>query len=213
MVINEFLFHRLVKCWKFYEYKNLVTIPIFFKFFFIICIRCAELLDLSLLAKTHKSNNFNEININDLKFRAIIDQTNTYSNDTFFSQEDTLPELKDFQDFQCRNFKQYEYHKETHPKSNQLARTCGTAKTQTFNNINGININDLKFTSIIDQTSTYTHYQTAKLISDYLKPLRSNEFTVKDTQIFAAERKPLPPLNLNPATFSHYLQTFLQRRQ
>ena len=34
MVINGFLFHRLVKCWKFYEYKKLVTIPIFFLNFF-----------------------------------------------------------------------------------------------------------------------------------------------------------------------------------
>ena len=31
------------------------------------------------MAKTHKFNNINEINTNDLKFRPVIDQTSTYT--------------------------------------------------------------------------------------------------------------------------------------
>lgn len=42
---------------------------------------CNQLARIYRTAKTHKFNNMTETNINDLKFRPIIDQTNTYTND------------------------------------------------------------------------------------------------------------------------------------
>ena len=86
------------------------------------------------------------------------------------TQQDTLQHLKRFQYFLRRNFKDYEHYNKMHSKSNQPARINGTPKTHEFNNIDKININDLKFRPIIDQTNTYAAYQTAKVISDYLKP-------------------------------------------
>ena len=41
---------------------------------------CNQLARIYGTAKTHKFNNMTETNINDLKFRPIIDQTNTYTN-------------------------------------------------------------------------------------------------------------------------------------
>ena len=64
----------------------------------------------------------------------------------------------------------------------------------------------LKFRPIIDQTNTYT-YHAAKAISDYLKLLRSNEYTIKDTQVLAAEIKPLPPLNDDEEDVSYDVQS------
>ena len=55
-----------------------------------------------------------------------------------------------------------------YPSCNQLTKICGAAKTHKFNNTTEININDLKFRPIIDQTNTYTN-DAAKVISD-LKP-------------------------------------------
>ena len=57
----------------------------------------------------------------------------------------------------------------------------GTTKTHKFNNINDININDLKFKPIVDQTNTHT-YHAIIVISHYLKPSRSNEYLIKDTK-------------------------------
>ena len=40
---------------------------------------------------------------------------------------------------------------------------------------------------------TYT-YNSAQVISKYLKPLSWNEFTIDDTQVFSKHVKDLPPL-------------------
>ena len=40
---------------------------------------------------------------------------------------------------------------------------------------------------------TYT-YNSAQVISKYLKPLSWNEFTIYDTQVFSKHVKDLPPL-------------------
>ena len=68
-----------------------------------------------------------------------------------------------------------------YPHSNQPAKLYGTAKTHKFNNIQEINKEKLKFGPIIDQTGTYS-YNAAQVISQYLKPLCKNEFTINDTQ-------------------------------
>ena len=67
-----------------------------------------------------------------------------------------------------------------YPHSNQRAKVYGTAKTQKFNNIQETNKEKLKFRPTIDQTGTYS-YNAAQVISQYLKPLCKNEFTINDT--------------------------------
>ena len=56
-----------------------------------------------------------------------------------------------------------------------------------------MNINDLKFRPIIDQTGTMT-YNATKDISDYLRPLCKTKYTINYTLSFADMMKRLPPL-------------------
>ena len=86
------------------------------------------------------------------------------------------------------------------PKSNQPAKIYATAKTHKFNGIDEVNTNDLKF-KIIDQTDMYT-YHAAKVISSYIKPLRSSEYLIKDTQVFIVCIGISTPPPLNVAFFS-----------
>ena len=48
------------------------------------------------------------------------------------------------------------------------------------------------FRSIIDQTGTMT-YNAAKVISEYLRTLCENKYTINDTLSFADMIKHLPP--------------------
>ena len=80
-----------------------------------------------------------------------------------------------------------------YPHSNQPAKLQRTAKTHKFNNIQEINKEKLKFCPIIDQTGTYS-YNTAQVISQYLKPLCKNKGTINDTQSFSADITNIPPL-------------------
>ena len=66
----------------------------------------------------------------------------------------------------------------------QPARFFATAKTHKFDDRSLINLDDLKFRPIIDQSDTYT-YNTAKIVSDYLQPLAHNDYVIKDTPTFA----------------------------
>ena len=78
------------------------------------------------------------------------------------------------------------------PTSNQPARIYASTKMHKFSSVNSININDLKFRPIINQTGTMT-YNTAKVSSDYLRPLCKNKYTIYDTLYFS-DIKRLPPL-------------------
>ena len=51
----------------------------------------------------------------------------------------------------------------------------------------------LKCLSITDQTGAFT-YKAAKVISNYLKPLCQNEYSILDTQQFPDMLSNLPPL-------------------
>ena len=84
--------------------------------------------------------------------------------------DNTLKDLKNFQDFLYRNFKDYENYDEMRPVSNQPARLYGTAKTHKFENLKDIAPQNLKCRPIVDQTGTFTH-KTVKVISNYFKPL------------------------------------------
>ena len=110
------------------------------------------------------------------------------------SEDNTLQDLKRFQDFLYRNFKTYEHYDKMYPSSNSPAKLYGTAKTHKFQNIEDFSMENIKFHPIIYQTGTYT-YGAAQVISDYLKPLCSNQYSIKDTQSFAKLIKDLPPLN------------------
>ena len=70
------------------------------------------------------------------------------------------------------------------PVSNQPARFFATANTHKFDDHFLINLDDLKFRPIIDQSNTYT-YNAAKIVSDYLQPLAHNDYVIKDTVTFA----------------------------
>ena len=59
--------------------------------------------------------------------------------------------------------------------------------------VDSVNINDLKFRPIIDQTGTMT-YSAANIISDYLKPLCKNKYAINDTLSLVDMIKRLPPL-------------------
>ena len=67
------------------------------------------------------------------------------------------------------------------PDTNQPARLYRTAKTHKFETLEDITVVHLKFRPIIDQTGTFT-YNVAKDISDYLRPLCKNEYSINDTQ-------------------------------
>ena len=79
------------------------------------------------------------------------------------------------------------------PVAYQSAKLFATAKTHKFNNIEHINVDELKFRPIIDQRGTFT-YNCSKVIAEYLKPLYQNEYNIKDTQCFSEMLRHLPPL-------------------
>ena len=78
------------------------------------------------------------------------------------------------QDFLYRNFKDYKDYEKMRPASNPPARFYASAKTNKFDNINDVTLDQLKFRPIMDQTGTCT-YNAAQVISNYLKPLCINE--------------------------------------
>ena len=69
------------------------------------------------------------------------------------------------------------------PSSHQPARFFTIAKIHKFENFDDINIKELKFRPIRDQTGK-CYYKTGKVIEQYLKPLTKNEFLINNTQDF-----------------------------
>ena len=57
-----------------------------------------------------------------------------------------------------------------------------------------INVEELKFTPIMDQTGTFT-YNCSKVIAEYSKPLYQNEHSIKDVEMILEMLRDLPPLN------------------
>ena len=126
--------------------------------------------------------------------------------------DNTLKELSRFQDFLYRNFHNYERYKDMKPDSNQPARLYGTAKTHKFETLEDITVANLKFGTIIDQTGMLT-YNVSKVISNYLRPLCKNEYSINDTQKFPSMLSSIPPLqddeeDVSYESLSHYLQIF-----
>ena len=93
------------------------------------------------------------------------------------------------------------------PPSNQPAQLYGTAKTHKFNTTDDITLDELKFRPIIAQTGTYT-YKAAQVISQYLKPLCSeNLYIIRNTQDFPDMIKNQPPLNKNEELVSYDVES------
>ena len=83
------------------------------------------------------------------------------------TEDNTLQDLKRFQDFLYRNFSKYEKYNDMLASSNQPAQLYGTAKTHKFDDINDVTVDSLKFRPIIAQTWTYvqnsaSHFRISK---------------------------------------------------
>ena len=92
-----------------------------------------------------------------------------------------MEELSRFQDFLYRNFYNHERYKDTKPDSNQPVCLYGKAKTQKSKNLKEITVVNLRFRHIIDQTGTFM-YNVVNLVSDYLRPLCKNQYSIDDMQ-------------------------------
>ena len=107
------------------------------------------------------------------------------------TEDTTLRDLKLFQDFLRRNFKdKYDEYEEMRPVSHEPGKLYATAKTHKFSSLDHITVDNLKFCPI----GTYT-YNASKVISQYLKPLCENEYKINDTQKIVSMIKNQTPLS------------------
>ena len=121
--------------------------------------------------------------------------------------DETLDDLKHFQDFLYRNFKKFEKYEKMYPSSHQPAKLYGTAKTHKFESIQQITLENLKFRPIIAQTGTCL-YSSAQVISEYLKPLyTNNEYIISNTQDFADIIRSQPKLQDNEEYISYDVES------
>ena len=73
------------------------------------------------------------------------------------TEDTTLRDLKLFQDFLRRNFKdKCDKYDEMRPASHEPGKLCATAKTHKFNSRDDITVDNLKFRPIISQTGRCT---------------------------------------------------------
>ena len=100
------------------------------------------------------------------------------------TDDNTLKDLKSFEDFLTRNFKSSLSLNKVKPTSNQPAFLYGTAKTHKFQNYEQITKDNLKLRPIVSTCGTF-YYETAKFLASYLLPLTENEYSIKTTTDFA----------------------------
>jgi len=94
------------------------------------------------------------------------------------TEDNTLKDLKSFQDFLTRNFKSSMPLNKIKLTSNQPAFLYGTAKTHKFQNPEQIMKDNLELRPIVS-TSGSSYYETAKFLASYLLPLTENEYSIK----------------------------------
>ena len=63
-----------------------------------------------------------------------------------------------------------------------------------------------KFRPIIDETGTFT-YNAAKVISDYLRPLCKNEYSINYAQKFPSNLSLIPPLQYDEEDVSYDVES------
>ena len=73
------------------------------------------------------------------------------------TEDNTIKKSKNFEQFLKINFKGYDKLDDMLTTSNQPARIYAFAKTHKFSSADSLNINDLKFRPIVDQTGTMTY--------------------------------------------------------
>ena len=124
----------------------------------------------------------------DKKLQSMIDDG--INNGTYAPTTDsTLSDLKKFQDFLRRNFKEkFTHYKDMRPVSSQPSRLYATAKTHKFNSLDEITKENLKFRPTVSQMGTNT-YNAAKVIANYMKPLYQNEYKIDAAQSFPSMLK------------------------
>ena len=124
-----------------------------------------------------------------------------------WTNDKTHKDLEKFQHFLYRNFKNHSKYSDMRPVSNQPGRFFATAKTRKLDHHSLINLDDLKFRLIIDQSNTYS-YNTAKIVSDYLQPLAHNDYVIKDTFTFVEIIK-IDALDLKEEYVSYDVESLL----
>ena len=83
---------------------------------------------------------------------------------------------------------------EMRPASHKPRKLYPTTKTQKFNSLDDITVDNLKFSPITSQIGTYT-YNASRVISQYLKPLSENEYKINNTQTLASMIKNQTPVS------------------
>ena len=91
------------------------------------------------------------------------------------------------------------------PDSNQSACLYRRIKTNNFENLNDVIAANLKFRPIINKTGTFTY--TAKVISDYLRPLCKNEYPIDDALKLSNMLSSIPPLQDNEEDVSYDVES------
>ena len=117
------------------------------------------------------------------------------------TEDNTLKDLKSFQDFLTRNFKSSLPLNKVKPTSNQPAFLYGTAKTHKFQNSEQITKDNLKLRPIVSTCGTF-YYETAKFLASYLLRLTENEYSIKTTTDFAERLSILKFRLMKPLTTS-----------
>ena len=103
------------------------------------------------------------------------------------TSDTALSDLKTFQDFFYRSFKNNKYpldYSEIRPSSNKPSSLFASAKTHKFDHLNQTNGENLTLRPIVSTCGTFYH-KTAKALAKYLSPLAENEYTIKNTLDFA----------------------------
>ena len=100
------------------------------------------------------------------------------------TDDNTLTDLKSFQNFLTQNFKSSLPLDKIKLTSNQPAFLYGTAKIHKFQNSGQITKDNLKLQLIVSTRGTF-YYETAKFLASYLLPLTENEYSIKTTTDFA----------------------------
>ena len=118
------------------------------------------------------------------------------------TEDNTLKDLKSFQDFLTRNFKSSLPLNKIKPTSNQPAFLYGSAKTHKFQNPEQITKDNRKLRAISCTCGTF-YYETVKFLVSYLLPLTENEYSIKTTTDFADVLTELLSMMMKP--WSHMM--------
>ena len=112
-------------------------------------------------------------------------------------EDNTLRDLKLFQDFPDRNFKNTELYCKMYPTSNQPFQLYRTTKTHKQEKVDETNVQSVNFRPIIAQIGTCI-YNAAQVISSYLKSLYNcSEYIIGNTQDFSKLIQEQSPIQLD----------------